>query len=133
SPPCSAPFRAFVQQIVRKRFNNFLRDHARSRRHFDEGVDVYLVAEQGLSAALVLAEGPAGDPATTAVEREEHARLDEALQQLSTADRWLVQQLAAGLTQAEMAVALDVSRRTLGRRWARILANLRNCLVKLSE
>jgi RNA polymerase sigma factor (sigma-70 family) len=132
APPRAADFRAFVDQIIRTRFNTFLRDHARYLGHFDHAVDVYLLAEQGVNPALVLTEGAAGDPTVTAIACEEHDRLEEALQRLSTADRMLVHKAAAGLSREEMAATEGTSRRTLGRQWARILRHLRSWLVNSS-
>src|SRR5262249_51981241 len=97
-------------------------------RRIDDAVNIYRLAEQGLNPGLVLTDGVAGDPARTAAEREEYARLEEALKGLSRADRWLGNQLPHP-SQARFAAGWGVSRRTLRRRLARLLIALRSHLA----
>lgn len=128
--PKNCSFRTFLRVVLEARFKDFLRRHRRVERRRDRATNGNRSLERVLNGPHVafgrrqFLSARQEDPATAMARREALERLEQAVEQLQTADGHLWRRLASGQRLRAIANELDVSYDTAKRRRRKLLAQL---------
>jgi RNA polymerase sigma factor (sigma-70 family) len=126
-------FRSFLYRVLVTRFSNYARGRRRYDRRFDRTARLATgeseeAPDDRRGGSCVTAVDPHGSPGDVAERRETTERLNAALALLDPTDRRIVEMVAAGMKQREMAEELGVSPDAVKHRWHKVRRRLRDVL-----
>jgi RNA polymerase sigma factor (sigma-70 family) len=118
-------FRTFLGHVFRNRYLDFLKKTRRAERRYDRSFAAALAIEEGRNLARTsfdrdcFSVSEIGDPALLVERREERARLEDAINALSTSKHVIWIRLCAGAKlktiAKDLGISYDATRRRLGK------------------